>query len=517
MTNPESINRTFFHGVAANICSSLHLEASLANTLKFISDYMPADEIYMGLFDFSVNEYRQVARASLQGGVLLNQNVHLAGDALTMVHQFNKSRPILVSSQTDDPVLSRIIPVSHDSNRSCLIIPLTIDKMLVGTCQIYAWGSNVLTEEHARLLLPVSEIMSVAFSHCLEHLALTRLKQQLEAENKQLKKQLNPDIGAEIIGKNTCLKEVFNMVRLVAPLNSPVLIFGETGTGKELIANAICQASARKDGPFVKVNCGAIPESLIDSELFGHEKGAFTGAVSQKAGRFERAHNGTIFLDEVGELTADAQVRLLRVIQEREIERVGGNGPIPVNIRIICATHRDLHAMVEEGMFREDLFFRINVFPITLPPLRERMADIPALCSHFIEKKAAEFGISPLPAIRSEDMDRLMEYDWPGNVRELQNVIERAMILRNDGWLNFDFSIPYPKKNPVVNQELNSTIQPLDITTARHIKEALEQCHGRISGPSGAAALLNMNASTLRNRMIKLNIKNEYAAKFKKS
>ena len=236
-------------------------------------------------------------------------------------------------------------------------------------------------------------------SKALEHQEIIRLKDMLADDNRYLFDELRSASGDEIIGSDFGLKAVMRMVQQVAPLDSPVLLLGETGTGKEVIANAIHYSSPRKDGPFIKVNCGAIPETLLDSELFGHEKGAFTGAISQKRGRFERANKGTIFLDEIGELPAQAQVRLLRVLQTKEIERVGGTTSIPVDIRIISATNRNLQEMIASGRFREDLWFRLNVFPIMIPPLRQRREDIPALVHHFIERKSKELKLTERPVL----------------------------------------------------------------------------------------------------------------------
>ena len=248
-------------------------------------------------------------------------------------------------------------------------------------------------------------------------------------DNRYLKKELLAQAGDEIVGGSSGLRNVMEMVRQIAPLNNTVLLMGETGTGKEVIANAIHFASPRKDGPFIKVNCGAIPVELIDSELFGHERGAFTGAIAEKRGRFERADGGTIFLDEIGELPPQAQVRLLRVLQNREIERVGGTKAISVDIRVIAATHRNLEGMVSENRFREDLWFRLNVFPIILPPLRQRKEDIPPLVRHFIAHKSREMGIAVPPGIAPGALDRLMNYSWPGNVRELEHAMEHAVVL----------------------------------------------------------------------------------------
>jgi transcriptional regulator with GAF, ATPase, and Fis domain len=300
------------------------------------------------------------------------------------------------------------------------------------------------------------------------------------------------------------------MVRQVAPLDSPVVLLGETGVGKEVIANVIHYTSSRRDSPFIKVNCGAIPENLIDSELFGHERGAFTGAIAQKRGRFERADGGTIFLDEIGELPLQVQVRLLRVLQQKEIERVGGTKTITVNVRIIAATHRDIAELVRTNVFREDLWFRLNVFPIIIPPLRRRTEDIPALVHYFIEKKAKGLKIYPLPAVSSAEIERLKTYDWPGNIRELENLIERELIFgRGKGTnelLKFEHLTAARVDGAETLNELNHSFFTLDEVDSQHIGRALQNSNGKIAGPKGAAKLLGMNPNTLRSRMRKLGI-----------
>jgi transcriptional regulator with GAF, ATPase, and Fis domain len=245
----------------------------------------------------------------------------------------------------------------------------------------------------------LNEPFSIALSNFLRFEEVLKLKEMLADDNRFLHQELRSGSGENIIGRDFGLRAVMDMVQRVAPMDSPVLLLGETGSGKEVIANAIHQSSGRREGPFIKVNCGAIPETLVDSELFGHEKGAFTGAISQKRGRFERAHKGTLFLDEIGELRPSIQVKLLRVLQNHEIERVGGSKAIPVDIRIIAATHRDLEQMVSMGEFREDLFYRINVFPISIPPLRERKMDIPALVQHIVERKARIMALPDVPTL----------------------------------------------------------------------------------------------------------------------
>ncbi|MGD9210413.1 MAG: sigma-54 dependent transcriptional regulator, partial [Desulfobacteraceae bacterium] len=277
------------------------------------------------------------------------------------------------------------------------------------------------------------------------------------------------------------------------------------------IANAIHRLSPRHDEPIIKVNCGAIPEHLIDSELFGHEKGAFTGAIKQKRGLFERAHRGTIFLDEIGELPPWAQIRLLRVLQTQEIERVGGSPPIKLDIRVIAATHRDLQAMVDNGMFREDLWFRINAFPIQIPPLRQRPNDIPLLTTHFLKKKSREFGISPPPQVAPGAMERLIGHSWPGNVRELENIVERALIQHRHGPIHFG-RILRNEFEPPPDLSLNGKIpvktddMALDHVMRRHMEMVLRLSKGKINGPDGAAAALKIHPNTLRKRMQKLGI-----------
>jgi PAS domain S-box-containing protein len=331
---------------------------------------------------------------------------------------------------------------------------------------------------------------------------------KIKIEDKRfLQRELHRLSGDKIIGAEFGLKDVMEKANKASSVESPVLLLGETGVGKDIIANYIHYASSRYKESFITVNCGAIPEALIDSELFGHEKGAFTGALSQKRGRFERADKGTIFLDEIGELPPPAQVRLLRVLQNREIERVGGVKTIPLDIRIVAATNRNLEEMVKKKMFREDLWFRLNVFPILIPPLRLRAEDIPALAQHFIERKKKELKLSNAPDLATGAIDTLMAYDWPGNVRELENVIERAMILHRGDPLRFD-DLGLSPAEPIyatAGAPMDETLE-LDALVKRHIQRVLELSGGKIHGPGGAGDLLKVNPDTLRYRMRKLGI-----------
>jgi transcriptional regulator with GAF, ATPase, and Fis domain len=358
----------------------------------------------------------------------------------------------------------------------------------------------------------LKEPFAIALSNHRKHRELTRLKELLADDNKYLHQQLRSISGEEIIGANYGLKDVMQKVSQVANLDSPVLLLGETGVGKDVIANAIHYSSRRSNQAFITVNCGAIPESLIDSELFGHEKGAFTGAISQKRGRFERAEKGTIFLDEIGELPLQAQVRLLRVLQNREFERVGGTETIKLDIRIIAASNRNLEKMVAEQKFREDLWFRLNVFPIYIPPLRARKEDIPELAQYFVELKAAELKLTKCPDISDHARDLLISYTWPGNVRELQNVVERELIINPAGPLEFNhFQLQQVNKEHTSSAVRDSDEEisrlDLDLVVSNHIAKVLKQTQGKIHGKGGAAELLGLNASTLRNKMNKLGIK----------
>jgi PAS domain S-box-containing protein len=330
---------------------------------------------------------------------------------------------------------------------------------------------------------------------------LKQLKDRLQDENVVLKEQIDQVfMFDEIVGSSPALKAVLSNIVKVAPSDSTVLITGETGTGKERVARAIHRSSPRKNHAFICVNCAAIPSSLITSELFGHEKGAFTGAVQRRRGRFEQAEGGTILLDEVGELLPDTQTALLRVLQEREFERVGGSQPIKVDVRVIAATNRDLPTDVAAGIFRSDLYYRLNVLPIEIPPLRERKEDIPALVKYFAELYARKAG-KKVPEIDKKSMDLLLSYSWPGNIRELQNLIERAIILR---YLTTPFIEPSWLSSSPTQATANSQSNGFKKSTQEQkalIQAALHESGGQVSGPQGAAARLSIPRSTLESKI----------------
>jgi transcriptional regulator with GAF, ATPase, and Fis domain len=372
------------------------------------------------------------------------------------------------------------------------------------------------SRQHVNLLATVQEPMAVALDNDARLHELDTFRQAFEADRQSLLRRLGRrEAGDTIVGEQTGLSQVMARVDLVSRSEVPVLILGETGTGKELVARAIHNRSDRHQGPFIRVNCGAIPRELIDSQLFGHERGSFTGANEMRQGWFERADTGTLFLDEIGELPLDAQVRFLRVLQDGFVERVGGTKSIRVNVRVVAATHRDLANMVKENSFREDLWYRIAVFPILLPPLRERRGDIPALAQHFAERAAIRFGLAPVVPGQA-DIELLQNYDWPGNIRELGAVIDRAAILGNGQSLEIaaalGLTMPRAPDATVVDTDTQAfrlrsgRIAPLNEATRVHIEAALRATHGRIEGPRGAARILQINPHTLRARMRKLKI-----------
>ncbi len=378
-------------------------------------------------------------------------------------------------------------------------------------------GRGPRATDDAALRDLVAQPFAAALGHDRERAELERLKAAFEADKHALLSKLERhDLSESVVGAETGLREVVQRVAQVAGTDVPVLILGETGSGKEVVSRQIHAQSRRASGPMVRVNCGAIPSELVDSELFGHEAGSFTGAAGTKKGWFERADGGTLFLDEIGELPLAAQVRLLRVLQDGVLERVGGQKALRVDVRIIAATHRDLEAMVEAGGFRRDLWYRIGVFPIRLPALRDRPEDIPTLAAHFARRAAKRLGGPPLQ-LSPEDVALLVSYDWPGNVRELAAVIERAAILGGGARLELGAALgrsgPERQGRPARGElvhDRHGGVQAGDATLGdamrRHIEAALQKCYGRIEGPFGAARALDVNPHTLRARMRKLGI-----------
>ncbi len=505
-----AINKNdFFRQATMRICGHLGIETAMASCLRYLETHMPSDKMFLDHFDEDLAVVRTIAEASPSEGKKMNLITPITMEYFEDYKaEFDMPGISIINNPESNPVCVRMLR-NYGVSIECSVLSmeLEIEEKIMGYLIIAAYGYDRYTLKHAELLSLLKEPFAVAMSNAIEHNKVVALKNMLADDNRYLQRELLRLSGDHIIGEDFGLKNVMEMVRQVASLNSPVLLLGETGVGKDVIANAIHYLSTRKDQPFITVNCGAIPETLVDSELFGHEKGAFTGALTQKRGRFERADKGTIFLDEIGELTPQAQVRLLRVLQNREIERIGGTRPIPVDIRIIAATHRNLENMLKTKQFREDLWFRLNVFPITIPPLRSRESDIPALADHFIKNKSRELNLRTPPKLADGAFDTLMSYHWPGNVRELENVIERALILQKDGPLAFEGLTATPKEErPLDHIDSKSQFQKLDDIVSKHIQQALSITKGKVNGAGGAAELLGMHPNTLRHRMNKLGI-----------
>lgn len=503
----------FFYQATLRICSSLDIETMLADSFEYIRRYIPANGITLSLFDNENGVLNIISGILDPYFIQLPKLIRLTPDAVAYIRQHESSDDPNdpVNQPEDHPVIKLAWQAIGKPDSSYIVSRLKVQNEVIGLVTLIARGRNIYSQRHMEMLNLLQGPFAIAMSNGLKHMELLKLKEILADENMFLKNQLHRKAGDEIIGGNSGLKDVMMMVQQVAPLASQVLLLGETGVGKEIIANAIHYSSDRADGPFIKVNCGAIPESLIDSELFGHEKGAYTGAVETKRGRFERADKGTIFLDEIAELPLQAQVRLLRVIQSREFERVGGTRPIPLNIRIIAATNRDLEEMVRSRSFRKDLWFRLNVFPITIPPLRHRKEDIPALVNYFIEKKSKEMNLRFTRRADLESISILRSYPWPGNVRELENVVERALI-RNinsppERLLYFDRRVFEINQQELPSAPISTPDSMRSDDVIRlHIESVLKMVKGRIQGANGAAEILGVNPSTLRKRMRKLGI-----------
>jgi formate hydrogenlyase transcriptional activator len=409
--------------------------------------------------------------------------------------------PLLVSDILEERRWPEVIAMmTQDGTRSFCFVPLTTARARLGAMGFLSRGPAAYGADDVEFLQLVGRQVAVAVENALAFQQIAQLKDTLAQANVYLEEELRKAEGFDdIIGDSPALKQVLRQVEVVAPTDSTVLIQGETGTGKELIARATHRLSGRKDCAFVKLNCAAIPTGLLESELFGHERGAFTGAVAQKIGRFELANQGTIFLDEVGDIPLELQAKLLRVLQEQEFERLGSTKTIRVDVRLIAATNRDLRELVETNQFRSDLFYRLNVFPITLPPLRERPADIPELVQFFTRQYAARMR-KPIQTIPRKTLDRLTHYAWPGNIRELQNLVERSVILTQGSELHVppvELTLPSPSIG---------TAPTLEETERTQILKALKDSHWVIGGPEGAAARLGMKRTTLASRMKKAGI-----------
>jgi formate hydrogenlyase transcriptional activator len=420
---------------------------------------------------------------------------------------------------TGKPVVARDTDVDRYPNpnfrrfvelglKSICSVPLMARDRTIGTLALSRLTSDVWTPDDVEFLAQVASQIAIAVENSISYRQLSEMRERLATEKLYLEDEIRLDQNVgNMIGEGAAFQSVLKGVHIVAPTDSTVLILGETGTGKELVARAIHELSSRKKGSFVKVNCAAIPASLLESELFGHEKGSFTGAIGQKIGRFELAHQGTLFLDEIGELPLELQPKLLRAIQDQEFERVGGTRTIRTDVRFVAATNRNLKAMVDENEFRADLYYRLHVFPLDVPSLRDRREDIPLLARYFVQKHAQRMG-RRIDTISTSALEELTRYDWPGNIRELQNVLERSVILTNGSTLRLAMPEFITRAAPALLHARNSHVSH---TTERdRIVRALEEAQGQVGGPDGAAARLGLKRTTLQSRMRKYNIARQY-------
>ena len=427
---------------------------------------------------------------------------------------YQTGKPMLLQGDYRPPMNPDFNVSSLEGIKCSCLLPLFGRDRVLGILGVSRKTEDRFSPDEVNILIRVAGQIALAVENALAYDQIRELKDQLSKEKLYLEEEIRTEMNfAQIIGRSASLRRVLKRVATVAPTGSTVLISGETGTGKELVARAIHELSPRRAKAFVKLNCAAIPTGLLESELFGHEKGAFTGAIAQRIGRFEVANGGTIFLDEIGEIPLELQTKLLRVLQEREFERLGSSRTLRTDARLIAATNRDLEAMVDEQKFRSDLFFRLAVFPVHVPPLRDREGDIPLLVRHSAERFSKRMN-KVIQTIPSATMDALCRYHWPGNIRELQNVIERAVILSQGSTLNVDVTdlksekvkCSGEKASSAKSFEIGDIRTVLEETERRHILEALRQSDWVVAGPKGAAAQLGMKRSTLQQRIRRLGI-----------
>jgi formate hydrogenlyase transcriptional activator len=439
-----------------------------------------------------------------------------ADEKASALRVFVSGEPIILSKEEIEHEPS----IPHFGIQSLAHVPLTGRAGIVGVLSLGSRREYAFSQDDLTFLGQIARQVAIAIENALAFGEVSEIKNKLAQEKLYLEGEIRSELKfEEIVGKSESLRRVLEQVETVAPTDSTVLIYGETGTGKELIARAVHNLSSRQANSFVKLNCAAIPTGLLESELFGHERGAFTGAISQRIGRFELAHRGTMFLDEIGEVPLELQPKLLRVLQEREFERLGSTRTLRTDARLIAATNRDLETLVSEQKFRSDLFYRLNVFPVRVPALRERPEDIPLLVRHFVQHFSRQIG-KAIDTIPSETMTTLVRYSWPGNIRELQNVIERAVILTKGPILNIPsdgLRVSNANSIPPVAAAASQSATPnggshnmrtvLDDAERQQIVAALEQTNWTVAGPNGAAARLGMKRSTLQSRMQKLGIR----------
>lgn len=479
------------------LVSNLNLRELLSAISTSLSTVMPHEAAALTLYDESVKQLRLAAFDFPDHEEPCAARDFIPLDGNPLGEAFTTRRTVLMDYDEDDPRASCLGMPSGCAS------PLIIRDRVLGVLGIKSTRLHAFTQEDAELFEKVASQVAIAVENALAYNEIEMLKNKLEKEKLYLEEEIRSEYNfEEIIGSSSVLKRVLQNVETVATTDSTVLIYGETGTGKELIARAIHNLSERRERTLVKVNCAAIPTGLLESELFGHEKGAFTGAIDRRIGRFELAHQGTIFLDEVEDIPLDLQSKLLRVLQEQEFERLGSSRTLRVDVRVVAATNADLAQLVEEKKFRSDLYYRLNVFPINVPPLRERPEDIPLLV-HFFANKFAQQMKRRIESVPRETMAALVGYHWPGNIRELQNLVERAVILSRGSLL--EIPLGELKQAPRPTNRLNGGTT-LETVERDHILKILSETKWVIGGPTGAAARLGINRTTLNHRLRKLGI-----------
>ncbi len=482
------------------LVSNLNLRELLSAISSCLRRVMPHDLAGLALYDQRINKLRSTALDFPE-----HEDAFVEGEIIDL-----EENPGGRAFTTRQPVISGldhlVDPLGQRAGiKSGCTVPLISHDRALGILGIARLNENPFTEDDAELLTAVGKQVAIAVENALAYREIDALKNKLQEEKLYLQEEIRTEYNfEEIIGTSATLKRALQDVETVAPTDSTVLIFGETGTGKELIARALHNLSGRAEHTLVKVNCAAIPTGLLESEMFGHERGAFTGAVEQRKGRFELAHRGTIFLDEVEEIPLELQPKLLRVLQEQEFERLGSGKTIRVDVRVVAATNADLAKMVAEKKFRSDLYYRLNVFPVSLPALRERPEDIPLLVNFFAQKFSQQMK-KPIKTIPTESMTHLTAYGWPGNIRELQNLIERAVILSRGSVLEVPLAELKQSANGNLVDQLQGSIK-LEAVEREHIMKVLREAGWVIGGSAGAATRLGLNRTTLNNRMRKLGI-----------
>ena len=485
------------------IASTLDLREVFKAVSLCLREMVPQEYASLILYQRETNRVRLEALdfPDNQGALTEGAISDVAGSLAALV--LERRRPAVANNLPDLQALSHAVPQLLVSKgfRSMCSLPLLSRDRVIGCLNLASRQEQAFGEQDVEFLSQVAGQIALAVENALAYQQITELKDRLTEEKHYLEEEIRVEHGFDdIIGDSRVLKQVLSQVEIVAPTQATVLIQGETGTGKEPIARAIHRLSDRQQRTFVKLNCAAIPTGLLESELFGHERGAFTGAIAQKVGRFELAHGGTIFLDEVGEIPLELQSKLLRVLQEQEFERLGSTRTIRVDIRLVAATNRDLAKLVEEGRFRSDLYYRLNVFPLTLPPLRERREDIPMLVRYFAQHYAARMK-KPIDSIPAATLEALSRYHWPGNIRELENLVERAVILSQGTHLH----VPLQELK-MVEPERQAASPTLQDAERAQILRVLRETKWTIGGPDGAAARLGLKRTTLTSKLKKLGL-----------